>query len=144
MKKAQVGNTVVINYSGKLKDGKEVLASPDNRPVNFKLGHDEIIKGVQDALVGMQKGESKTITLAPDEAFGQHQEKNIIELDKNRLSEPARNNLQEGRNLELINSHGEKVIARVNKITDDKVILDTNHFLAGKEIIFDITLLEIK
>jgi len=100
-----------------------------------------MIAGFDAAIPGMIVGEKKTITIAPENAYGEKNEEAIIEFPKSNI--PADMKLEPGMKLQLRNEAGHPIPVIVTEVKDDIVILDANHELAGKELIFDIELVEI-
>lgn len=105
------------------------------------LGNGQLITGFEKALIGMKKGESKTVELAPQDAYGEYQKAKIIEVPKENL--PKDLELKEGAELMMNTSLGQAVPVRVVSVGEENVFLDTNHFLAGKELVFDLELVSI-
>jgi peptidylprolyl isomerase len=100
-----------------------------------------MIKGFDDAIPGMEPGEKKTITIAPENAYGEKNKEAIIEFPKSNIPEDMK--LEAGMKLQLQNQAGQPIPVTVTEIREDVVVLDANHELAGKELIFDIELVEI-
>ena len=141
MKKVKNGDKVRVHYTGKLTDGQEFDSSQGRDPLEFTVGAGQMIKGFDDALPGMSVGEKKTINIQPDDAYGQVDDRAIIEFPKENI--PKDMNIREGMQLQLRNEAGQPFPVTVTEIRDDVVILDANHMLAGKELVFDIELMEI-
>ena len=142
-KMAQVksGDTVRVHYTGKLTSGEQFDSSAGREPLEFTVGAGQMIKGFDAAMPGMSVGEKKTVNIAPEEAYGHKDEEAIIEFPKK--SVPPDMPLEVGMKLELRNENGQPFPVTVADIKDDVIILDANHSLAGKELIFDIELVEI-
>ena len=100
-----------------------------------------MIKGFDDAMPGMAVGEKKTISISPDEAYGEKSEEAIIEFPKENV--PADMKIEQGMSFELSNQDGSRFPVVVVEVKDDVIVLDANHALAGKELVFDIELVEI-
>jgi len=132
---AKNGDTVQIHYTGKLQDNSVFDKSEGKPPLKFTVGAKQVIPGMDKAVTGMKVGESKTVTIPPEEAYGNYDEKMIFEVPTNKL--PA--GVKAGE--KLMNPHGQTVT--VKEIQGDKTLLDGNHFLAGKTLIFDIKLMSI-
>lgn len=141
MNKAKKGDVVKVHYKGKLNSGEQFDSSEGREPLEFTVGAGQMIAGFDQAIPGMSVGEKKTITIAPADAYGEKNEDAIIEFPKSNI--PSDMKLQPGMKLQLRNEAGHPIPVTVAEVKDDIVILDANHELAGKELIFDIELVEI-
>lgn len=142
MTTAQQGDTVKIHYNGKLNDGSQFDSSREREePLEFTIGESNILTGVENAVEGMSEGEEKTINLAADEAYGQPREDLVTEFDKNDF--PDHIEPQEGMMLELKNQEGQPLVVQVKEVGEETVTLDGNHPLAGRDLTFDIELVEV-
>ena len=141
MAQAKEGDTVKIHYTGKFNDGKVFDASKEEEPLEFVLGEGQVIPGVEEAVIGMNPEESKTTTIPPEKGYGQYHEDMVVDVDKSKFPEHIQPEL--GLELELKQEDGESVYVVVTNITDEEVTLDANHPLAGKDLTFDIRLMEI-
>lgn len=142
MIRAAAMDTVKVHYTGKLADGTVFDTSPEDRPLHFILGKEEVIAGFDAAITGMYQGEEKTVTIEPDQAYGLSNPELVQEVNRKDL--PPDLELAEGAQLEVTREDGSKLLLMVNRLTDDKVTLDANHPLAGKTLTFEIKLLEVK
>jgi len=150
MNHAKNGDTVKIHYTGKLADGMEFDTSKGSDPLSFTLGKKEVIPGFEKAVEGLAVGDSHTVEIPSDQAYGPHRSEMVIEARRSEMPEGLE--LKVGRQLEGKSDgrdEGEekgepqKVIFTITGITDDEVTLDANHPLAGKDLTFDIELVEI-
>ena len=141
MSKAKKGDVVKVHYKGKLNSGEQFDSSEGREPLEFTVGAGQMIAGFDEAIPGMTIGEKKTITIAPENAYGEKKEEAMIEYPKSKI--PANMKLEPGMKLQLRNEAGQPVPVIVTEVKDEIVILDANHELAGKELIFDIELVEI-
>lgn len=141
MQKAKQGDKVKVHYTGKLLDGEQFDSSKGREPLEFTVGAGQMIKGFDDAIPGMSVGDKKTINIAPENAYGEKNKDAIIEFPKENI--PADMKLEVGMQLQLRDQDGRPVPVTVAEIKDDIIILDANHMLAGKELVFDIELVEI-
>jgi FKBP-type peptidyl-prolyl cis-trans isomerase 2 len=141
MATAQIGDTVLVHYTGKLDDGSVFDSSQEREPLRVTLGQSAIIPGFQDALVGMEPGSSKTATLPPEAAYGERRNEMVVDIDRDKF--PSEFQLQVGKELQLQTKDGQPVPARVAAVKDTAVTVDANHPLAGRELTFDIELLDI-
>lgn len=142
MAQAKAGDTVRVHYEGQLSDGTIFDSSLEREPIEFILGQDTVIPGFEQAVIGMEVGESKDVSIPPEEGFGEYSEDLVVNIEKTIL--PPDINPELGMQLEV--SSEEEETSRVFTIADiaeDSITLDGNHPLAGAEIAFKIELLEI-
>jgi len=142
MIRAVQGDIVKVHYTGKLVDGTVFDASPEDRPLHFIVGKNEVIPGFEAAVAGMYLGERKSVIIPAEQAYGPHQECYVETLDRSRL--PANVELQVGRQLEVTSANDERMLLMVTALTESTVTLDGNHPLAGKDLHFDIHLLAVE
>ncbi|MFQ5852099.1 MAG: peptidylprolyl isomerase [Candidatus Binatia bacterium] len=143
MRQAKHGDTVKIHYTGKLEeDGTVFDHTLNGDPLLFTIGRGQIIPGIEQAVIGMNPGESKTTYVQPDKAFGSYYEEYVLEMDRNELPEEL-GEPKAGQQLELGEADGQMVQVTVTGVSDSSVTLDANHPLAGKDLTFDIELVEI-
>ena len=142
MSKVTNGQNVSVHYVGKLEDGTEFDSSrPRGETLDFEVGSGQMIEGFDTAVVGMTIGETKNITLAPDKAYGELDPEAVKEVPMANFDpsfEPVVGHTVMGQN-EL----GQRLMAKIEAITDDTVTLDFNHPLAGKSLNFEIELVSI-
>jgi len=141
MSKAKNGDQVKVHYTGRLTTGEQFDSSKGREPLAFTVGAGQMIKGFDKAIPGMEVGDKKTITIAPEEAYGPVNEEAIIEFPKSNIPDSLK--IEPGMQLQLQSASGQPVPVVVKEIKDDTVILDANHQLAGKELVFDIELMDI-
>ncbi len=141
MAQAKDGDKVKVHYTGKLDDGKVFDSSKEKEPLEFTLGEGSVIQGLEDSLSGMEEGESKTTTISSDKAYGPYRDDMIIEVDKEKL--PENLEPEEGQVLQAKQENGAVVNLTIKDIKDATVVLDGNHPLAGKDLTFDIKLVDI-
>lgn len=140
MKKVDVNSTVSVNYTGRLEDGTVFDSSlnPGREPLSATLGQGALIPGFEKGLLGMSVGESKTVNIPCVEAYGDLNEQLIAEVPKDRVPE----GVTEGQMLQTMTQQGPMNVV-VKEVKDDVVILDANHPLAGKDLIFDLEVVSI-
>jgi peptidylprolyl isomerase len=142
MKKAiQSGDTVSVQYTGKVENGEVFDTSVGRRPLTFTVGCGQIIRGFDEAVIGMPAGEKKTVTISPEMAYGARRVELVVDIPKDTVPEDME--LEKGMMIELIDPQGNKIPAEVSEILDDVVKMDLNHFLAGKTLVFDIEIVEV-
>lgn len=141
MRKARSGDKVKIHVTGRLEDGLIFADSSKDEPIQFEIGKSNIIQGIQEAVIGMEPKEQKTAKVRPENGFGQYREDLIKEVNRELLPEDVK--YEKGKTVKLPLINGKIGDAKVLDVSDSTVTLDLNHPLAGKNLIFDISLLEI-
>jgi peptidylprolyl isomerase len=141
MPAAKLGDTVIVEYSGKTEDGTVVDSSAQSGNLKFLLGAGRILKPVQQALLGMEPGQSKEIRVPAREGYGPRKDELVVELSRSQLPDDL--NLEVGKRLQIPGKDGKKIIATVTAISGTKVTLDANHPLAGEDLIIDVKLLKV-
>jgi FKBP-type peptidyl-prolyl cis-trans isomerase 2 len=137
----QAGNTIKIHYHGRLSDGSTFDSSAGRTPLEFTVGSGQVIKGFDDGVQGMAVGDKKTIEIPFINAYGPEDPSMIIEFPIERLPEDMKPEI--GMQLNMNNAEGQQFPVVVTEITDENIILNANHPLAGKDLIFDLELIEI-
>jgi len=135
------GDQVKLHLSGKLKDGKVFASTEGKEPVEFTAGAGEILPGIDDEVIGMEKNEEKEVTLSPEHGFGKRKEELVVKVPKDKFEEKT---VEVGEKVSLKTQQGRVRSARVMKIGKDTVTLDLNHPLSGKETMFRIKVVDIK
>jgi FKBP-type peptidyl-prolyl cis-trans isomerase 2 len=141
MSKAQKNNTVKVHYTGRLTNGEQFDSSKGRDPLEFTVGAGQMIAGFDSAVEGMELNEKKTITISPEEAYGPRHDQLINEVDRNNL--PPEINPEVGQSLVASSPDGRQTRVQVTAVTEQSITIDANHPLAGKELEFDIELVEI-
>lgn len=141
MQQAKNGDKVKVHYTGKLTTGEQFDSSAGREPLAFTVGAGQMIKGFDAAIPGMAIGDKKTIEIEPKDAYGDRSEKAIIDFPKENV--PADMTIEKGMHLTLSNQNGQPVEVVVTEVKEDVIVLDANHSLAGKTLVFDIELVEI-
>ena len=139
MKRAKPGDTVKINYTGRLNDGFVFDSSDDRKPMQFVIGKNHVITGLIEAVIGMAVGESKTVRITAGEALGPRLKDAAKIINRNQC--PV--DVQIGQNLAMTDKDARTTVVTVVDISESTVTLDTNHPLAGENLTLDIKLLEI-
>ncbi|NIO49421.1 MAG: peptidylprolyl isomerase [Candidatus Aminicenantes bacterium] len=137
----KTGDTVKVHYTGRFDDGEVFDSSEGREPLQFKVGTEEIIKGLEKAVLGMKPGERKSVTVNPEEGYGNYNKKLLMEMPKERIPEDI--SPEKGMPLQLVNRQGKAIPVVVAEILDKSIRLDANHPLAGKLLYFDLELVEI-
>lgn len=138
---AKDGDTVKVHYAGKYESGEEFDSSIGSEPLKFTIGGGEVIPGFEEAAVGMGIGEKKSITIAPENGYGEYNENLVIDMPAQYFPEDI--SPTEGLQLKIVDENEEEVLVVVTEVNDEYIRLDANHPLAGKTLVFDIELLEI-
>jgi peptidylprolyl isomerase len=141
MAEAKLGDRVRVRYRGFLNDGTVFDSSPAVEPLEFTIGEEKIIPGFEQAVIGMREGDTKGVSIPPEDGFG-HRRKDLV-LIVNKSDIPAQINPHLGMELEIRSHHGGTAPVTVTDVTEETVTLDANHELAGKELNFKIELVEI-
>lgn len=141
MTQAKAGDTVAIHYTGTLADGSQFDSSEGRDPLRFTLGSGQIIAGLDAAITGMSQGEKKSVTIAAAEAYGDHRPEAVQAVPRAQI--PAEIPLEVGGGLQVQTPDGQTIPVTVTSVTDEEVILDANHPLAGKDLTFAVELVEI-
>lgn len=141
MTQVKSGDTVRIHYTGTLADGETFDSSEGRDPLEFTVGSGQIIPGLDEALPGMQVGETKTVDVPADAAYGQ------VDPDARqsvpRADIPEDIPLDLGTRLQVQTPQGQAMPVTVVEVTEEQVVLDANHPLAGRDLTFAIELVEI-
>ncbi len=141
MSQAKQGDVVSVYYTGKLDDGTVFDSTPEDRPFEFTLGEGKVIPGFETAVSGMEIGESKTVKVKPDDAYGERRDDLVVQVDRKVV--PENLDIEVGQRLQMHRADGESVPVTVVEISNNQVTLDANHPLAGRELIFDIELVKV-
>lgn len=136
MTEAKAGDTVQLHYKGTLDDGSVFDSSEGREPLEFTVGSGQIIPGLDRAIPGMKVGDEKTVRIEPDDAYGPHNPDARQAVPRSNIPENVP--LQIGMQLQAQTDNGQMMTVTVVEISDDEVVLDANHPLAGKTLIFEI------
>lgn len=140
-KEVSTGKQVSIEYTLKLEDETVVDSNVGVEPLTFIQGSHNIIPGLESSLDGMKVGDSKQVTVKPEDAYGPVNEDAVSEIKKEQIPEDS---LKVGTVLQGQNPDGRVIIARIVEIKEDTVLLDYNHPLAGKTLYFNIKILAVE
>lgn len=135
---AEPGDRVRVHYEGRFPDGTVFDSSEGRDPLEFEVGSGEIIPGLDKAVLAMSEGQSETVTVEPDEAYGPREEGLVHQIDRSQLPEGA----TEGAALEA-QVNGQKAILWITEIGETTATVDANHPLAGKTLVFDVEVVEV-
>ena len=141
MAKAEQGDTVKVHYTGKFEDGEVFDTSEGKEPLEFTIGEGRVIPGFEHAVEGMETGEKKSAEVPASEGYGPHHKELVAEV--NRQEFPEHIDPKKGQQLQVPQQDGKTMIVTVTDVDENKVTLDGNHPLAGKDIKFDIELVDV-
>jgi peptidylprolyl isomerase len=141
MRAARIGDRVRVHFTGRLGDGTVVESSRGESPLEFTLGRNEVMSGLEDLVRGMRSGEIREETVPPDRAHGRHRNDLLLAVERERF--PRHVDPYTGQQLSMKREGREAEIVLVVATTGDMVLLDTNHPLAGKELTLEVELLDI-
>jgi FKBP-type peptidyl-prolyl cis-trans isomerase SlpA len=136
-----IGSKVTMHFALRLADGTVADSSFDDEPVSFVVGDGALDKGLELALIGLRAGDHQTLTLMPGQAFGARDEAALQWVKRDRF--PAELALEEGQIIGFTGQAGEDVAGAVIEIQDERVRVDFNHPLAGREIEFEVEILAV-
>ncbi|MCI5121168.1 MAG: peptidylprolyl isomerase [Candidatus Electrothrix sp. AUS4] len=138
---AKSGDNVKVHYTGTLEDGTQFDSSRGVGPLEFTLGSGQVIVGFDEAITGMVPGEKKNVTIPANKAYGQRNEDMVINAPRDQI--PADITPEVGQQLQLSGPGNQPIMVKVTAVTDEHVQLDANPPLAGRDLIFELELLEI-
>ena len=142
MTKAKTGDRVKVHFEGYLEDGTVFGSTMDDKPFEFTIGEKNMLPGFENAVIGMQKGDTKTITLPPEEAYGSPKKELVSVMQRSGF--PKEIHLEIGKRLRVRTQDGIYTMVTIKDFTEDSIVLDENDPLAGKTLTFKIELIEIK
>lgn len=142
VKRIEEGSEVTLHYIGKLEDGSEFDNSYlTEKPLTFKIGEVNIIPGFESAIMGREKSEKFEVTVPCSEAYGEYTEENVQTIPKDKIDLSDETPI--GSKIEGTTPNGEKFICTLKSMDDKTVTLDVNHPLAGKDLEFQIEILDV-
>jgi peptidylprolyl isomerase len=141
MTKAKIGDKVKVHFTGYLEDGTVFGSTMDEEPFEFTIGEKNMLPHFENAVVGMQKGDIKTITLSPEDAYGPHKKELVSAMERSGF--PQEISLEIGKRLRVRTQDGKYTMVTIKDFTEDSIVLDENDPLAGKTLIFKIELIDI-
>lgn len=140
MAQAQNGDTVRVHYTGKLDDGTVFDSSQGREPLEFTLGSGQVIAGFDDAVSGMEPGTAREITIPADKAYGARRDELLLRVDRSQF--PDGSDPQVGQQFQM-SQGGQTVVVNVTDVEADHVTLDANHPLAGRDLTFELELVDV-
>ncbi len=141
MTQAKNGDTVRIHYTGRLTDGTQFDSSQGRDPLEFQVGSGQIIKGLDDQIEGMEVGDKQTVTIPADAAYGEHRPEGVQTVPRAQIPEGVDTSV--GSRLQATGGDGRTMTLTVIDTAEEEITVDANHPLAGKDLVFDVELLEV-
>jgi peptidylprolyl isomerase len=141
MSKVKDGDTVKVHYTGKLENGDVFDSSKEREPFEFTVGNKAVIPGFEKGVVGMGVGDTKTIEIPPEEAYGAKQDELVVEVQKSEFPEDITPTI--GQRLQIKQQDGNPIVVTITELTEESITLDANHPLAGYTLFFDVELIDI-
>jgi peptidylprolyl isomerase len=140
MQVANTGDTVRIHYTGKLDDGSIFDSSVGGDPLQFRLGGGEVIPGFEAAVTGMSPGDERRVTIPAEEAYGPRRDELVLVVNRSEL--PDELDPEVGQQLQ-VSQDGQDFVVTISDVTEQDVVLDANHPLAGEDLTFELQLVDI-
>ncbi len=141
MSQAKTGDTVKVHYTGKLDDGSVFDSSENKQPLEFTIGQGQLIPDFENAVVDMSPGDSTTVHIAAENAYGPYHEEMVIVVNRTDLPENFEPRVNQ--RVQIRQESGREFAVTVAAVSENDVTFDGNHVLAGKDLTFDIQLVEI-
>jgi peptidylprolyl isomerase len=136
----KTGDTISVDYTGKFDNGETFDTSRGRAPLKFTVGAGQLIPGFDAAVIGMLPGDTKTVTIEPEEGYGAHDPQRVTNMPRSGVPEGME--IKVGMAVQLADQAGNPIPALITEITDEDVVLDLNHPLSGKTLTFDIEIKE--
>ena len=134
------GSTVGVHYTGKLTTGEVFDSSEGREPLKFQVGSGQIIPGFEEAVLGKQIGDKVTINIQPENAYGEVREDLFVKVPLDKMP----GEVQVGQSLQAVGNDNRPVQVVVKEVNEDHILIDGNHPLAGKELVFDIEVVDVQ
>ncbi len=142
MKKAKNGDTVKVHYTGRLDDGTIFDSSEGKAPLQFTIGEGRLMQTFEEGVIGLTEGESKKIQVAAQEAYGLRQDKLVATIPFEAMPEGL--NPEVGMRLQMRTPEDQLIVLRIVEVSENDITVDANHELAGKDLNFEVELVEIE
>lgn len=136
------GTSVTLHFALRLDDGEVIDSNFDKEPATFTVGDEQLLPGFEKALFGLKVGDTRTFRMAPEDGFGQHNPSNVQHMPRAQFG--AELELQEGLVLSFADAQQTELPGVVREFDDQQVVVDFNHPLAGREIIFEVAVLRVE
>jgi peptidylprolyl isomerase len=141
MGRAKSGDKVKAHFMGTLENGETFLNTRDEEPLEFTIGKGVIIAGLEEGVVDMKVGETKRITISPEDAYGPRREELLVEVNRSDFPEHIQPSI--GQFIQLKHTDGSMLDVLIADLNEDTVTLDANHPLAGRTLLVDVELVQI-
>ena len=141
MTQAKSGDTVTIQYTGRLEDNSVFDTSVYREPIQLTIGQGRTIPALEEAIIGMETGESKTVEIPSEQAYGAYQKELVHTVSRKVL--PVEMEPKIGKRLKATSMDGRAFSVTIKDVSENSVTMDANHPLAGKDLTFDIELIAI-
>ncbi len=141
MSQAKEGDKVKVHFKGFFKDGKVFDSSDGKDPLEFTIGQKMVVRGFENAIIGMAAGEAKKISIQPKEAYGEYRKDLVETVDRSEIPDDI--NPELGMMLQVSPKPGRPTAVTVTKLNEKTLTLDGNHPFAGKELTFELNLVSI-
>ncbi len=132
------GDVISVHYIGTLNDGTEFDRSSENSPLTFTVGSGQVIEGFDKSVIGKSKGDKFTITIPADEAYGPYDDECVLEIERSQLPDTIKPEV--GLTLNVPTDQGDRSFIIID-VTDETLVIDANHPMAGEDLTFEITVL---
>ena len=139
--RAETGDTVKVHYTGTLEDGTVFDTSVGGEPLAFTLGQGLVIPGFEEAVTGLKVGESKTVDIPAEQAYGEYRDDLILVVPREQLPEGLE--VEVGQQLQVSQADGSYIVVTITEVSETTITVDANHRLAGQNLTFEIELVEI-
>ena len=139
--RAKTGDTVKVHYTGTLEDGTVFDTSVGGEPLSFTLGQGLVIPGFDEAVTGLKVGESKTVDIPAEQAYGEYRDDLILVVPREQLPEGLE--VEVGGRLQTSQPDGSYIVVTITEVSETTITVDANHRLAGQNLTFEIELVEI-
>ena len=136
------GNVVKLHYAAKIGD-RVIDTTRDKTPLEFKVGEGQVLKGLDEAVVGLENGAKKTVVIPPEKGYGKRKDDFLTKMPRKKSNEPEKG-IKEGTIVRYKTEKGVFKYATVKKVEETNVTLDLNHPLAGQTLTFDLEILAVK
>ena len=136
------GTRVTLHFSLRLPEGDVIDSNFEREPATFTVGDGNLLQGFEQSIFGLQEGDRKSVVITPEHGFGQRNPNNIQEIARSQFGDDLQ--LSEGLMLSFADAQKTELPGVVKSFNDDTVIIDFNHPLAGRDIIFDVAILKIE
>lgn len=139
--KVKNGDTILVEYTAKLEEGSVFEKTPKEKPLEFKVGENQVVPGFEKAVLGMALNEEKTFTLKPAEGFGERRDNLVKSIPKALIPKDAVFKVGDTVMVEI--QGGSPIPAKILEVNDEAVVLDVNHPFAGHDVTFDLKVVGI-